>query len=331
MSVHTSRTPIGVVATIAAILLVSSALAQTSGWTVLAPEDDVVSFAGLGSMFAEAFDHPADMQPHQTALVIACDPESPIGFETSVWIDTDGSAAARAHGNVLLRADQGPILERSWLRVDLDGFTEAIAPYEETEEVFDLLRGAGVLAFRLSGVAGASSDRTFQFDVRGFDGAFASLRCATPAGAAGDAPSSSAIGGEAPGGAWGAVPGEYASAVTRANGLDEALVVFCRADTNGIGIDVGAYDTPPLGGSVEAVFRSGSVDFLTARVRENAFGSYELVDDVDENRLVRNLRLMTDVSVTLRRVGGGASRSFTLPTQGFYRALDTLGCFVAAR
>lgn len=318
------------VALIVATALCLGTAAAQSGWTVLAPEDDVVSFAGLGSMVTRAFDHPEDMRLDDTALVIACDPESPIGFEASVWVDTDGSAANRAHGSVLLRVDQGAILERSWLRVDPDGFTEAIAPYEDTEELFALLRGAHVLAFRLAGVAGVSADRTFQFDVRGFEAAFGALRCASLAGAT--APMTSE---PAPvavdGGAWGVIPGEYASAGARVGALEEVLVVFCSGDANGIGIDVGAYDTPGLGANVEAVFRSGSVDFLTARLRPNAFGSYEVVDDVDENRLVRNLRLMTDVTVTLRQVGGGASRSFTLPTAGFAGALDALGCFVAAR
>ena len=314
--------------TVVALLTLPLAAAQ-SAWFVVAPEEDVISFAGLGSMFVAAFAFPADMDASDTALVVACDPDSPVGVEVSVWIDTDGRAAALAYGNVLLRADQGAILEREWLRMNLDGFTEAIAPYEETGELLDLLDGAQVLAFRLSGVPGASTDRTFQFDVTGFASAFATLRCATleatPASgaAAGGEPSVS--------GAWGVIPGDYVSAGASVNGLDEVLVVFCRSDANGIGIDVGAYGAATIAGTAEAVFRSGSVDFLTARLQPNAFGSYELVDDVDENRLVRNLRLMTDVTVTLRPVAGGASRSFTLPTDGFGAALDALGCFVATR
>lgn len=314
--------------TLVVLLTLPLASAQ-SGWFVLAPEEDVVSFAGLGSMFVPAFTHPSDMDATETALVVACDPDSPWGYEVSVWVDNDGRAAATTYGSVLLRADQGVILEREWLGTADDGFTEAIAPYEDTGELLDLLRGAQVLAFRLSGVPGVTTDRTFQFDVSGFATAFATLRCATLEAA--PAPGAAAGGEPIVSGAWGVIPGDYVSAGASVNGLDEVLVVFCRADANGIGIDVGAYGAATIAGSAEAVFRSGSVDFLTARLQPNAFGSYELVDDVDENRLLRNLRLMTDVTVTLRPVAGGASRSFTLPTDGFGAALDALGCFVATR
>jgi len=323
-------------------LLCSSAAAQ-AGWNVLDPEDDFISFAGLGSMFVEAFAYPDDMDAFDTALVVACDPESPVGFEASLWVDYDGRAAALGEtATVLLRADQGTIAERTWILVDIDGFTEALVPYEETDAFLNLLRGAQTLALRVNGAPGIIADRTFQFDVRGFEAAFAQVRCAAPrvdvppatpgaTSPAAPAPAAPAAPSQGASPAWGVVPGDYASAGAVVNGLEEVLVVFCRPDGNGIGIDVGAYGAASYGPSAEAVFRSGSVDFLRSEVRANEFGSYELVDDATENRLVRNLRLMTDVTVTLRNPSGGSERRFTLTTAGFSEALSTLGCYQGAR
>ncbi len=310
-------------------LIGSAASAQdVGGWWLLQAEDDWLSFQGLGAMYAEATLAPDGMASADTALLVACDPLSPVGYEVSAFVDLQGDASLDGLVvDTLLRRDQGAILERRWFLVSGADYTDAVAYYDDTAELLDLLRGAATLALRVQASPdGYASDRTFQFDVRGFDTALAQLRCAQPAGDGPTTPSAPTTNG-----AWDVVPGDYASAGVLANGLEEVVVVFCRADANGVGVDVGAYGAATLGASVEVVFRSGSVDFLTTSARLNEFGSYELVDDVAEDRLIRNLRLMTDVTVTLRPTSGGTGRSFTLPTSGFAEALSGLGCYVARR
>lgn len=301
---------------------------DVGGWWLLQGTDDWLSVQGLGAMYAESTLAPVGMAAADTALLVACDPASPVGYEVSAFVDLQGDPALDGLVvDVLLRPDQGTILERRWFLVSAVDYTDAVAYYDDTAELLELLRGAATFALRVQpSPAGYASDRTFQFDVRGFDAALAQLRCAQPAADAPTGPTAPTTTA-----AWDVVPGEYASAGALVDGLEEVLVVFCRADANGIGIDVGAYDAPTLGASVEVVFRSGSVDFLTTSARLNEFGSYELVDDVAEDRLVRNLRLMTDVTVTLRPSGGGGERRFTLPTSGFAEALSGLGCHVARR
>ena len=310
-------------------LIGSAASAQdVGGWWLLDGAEDRLSYQGLGAMYAEATLAPAGMTSADTALLVACDPLSPVGYEVSAFVDVQGGPSLDGLVvDVLVRPDQGAILERRWFLVSGPDYTDAVAYYDDTAELLDLLRGAATFALRVQASQGGyADDRTFQFDVRAFDAALAQLRCAQPVGDGPTTPSDPTLSS-----AWDVVPGEYASAGVLANGLEEVMVVFCRADANGVGVDVGAYGAATLGGSVEVVFRSGSVDFLTTDARLNEFGSYELVDDVAEDRLVRNLRLMTDVTVTLRPASGGAGRSFTLPASGFAEALSSLGCYVARR
>jgi hypothetical protein len=310
-------------------LVGTMAFAQGVGsWRLLQPEDDLLSYLGLGAIYAEAIVVPAGMSADDTALLVACDPQSPVGFEISAFVDAEGDMSLDGVVvDVLIRPDQGSILERRWFLTGGAGYTDAVAFYDDTAELLSLLSDAATFALRvLASPDGYAAERTFQFDVRGFAGALAELRCAQPTA---DVPAS-------PSGApatdvWDVIAGEYASAGTLANGLEEVLVVFCRDDGNGIGVDVGAYGAPSLGPSAGVVFRSGSVDFLTTTARLNDYGSYELVDDVAENRLVRNMRLMTDVTVTLRPASGPGERSFTLSTSGFSTALTGLGCYVAPR
>lgn len=298
------------------------------GWWLLQGEDDRLSYLGLGAIYAEPIAAPPGMSTDATALLVACDPQSPVGFEISVFVDPEGDSALDGVViDVLLRPDQGAILERRWFLVGGASYTDAVAYYDDTAELLTLLSDASTFALRvLASPTAYATERTYQFDVRGFAAALAELRCAQPTTAAPSTPAGAPVAH-----AWDVIPGEYASAGTNANGLEEVLVVFCRVDANGIGVDVGAYGAPTLGQSVQVVFRSGSVDFLTTTASLNEYGSYELVDDVAENRLVRNLRLMTDVTVTLRPAGGAVERSFSLSTSGFSEALTGLGCYLAPR
>lgn len=303
--------------------------AQNVGdWWVLHGDDDHVSFLGLGAVYATATIAPSDVVAGDTALLVACDPQSPVGFEVSLFVAPEGDVALDGVVvDILLRPDQGAILERQWFLATGVGYTDAVAFYDDTAELLALLRSASTFALRVQASSTAyAADRTYQFDVRDFAAAIDHLRCARA-----DADTPVVPDGAPAGSAWHVVPGEYASAGTVADGLEEVVVVFCRPGADGVGIDVGAYDAPTLGPSVEVVFRSGSVDFLTTVADLNEYGSYELVDEVAEHRLIRNLRLMTDVTVTLRPVAGGAERRFSLTTSGFSEALAELGCYAAPR
>lgn len=304
---------------VAALLAASATLAQGTGAWNVESEADLFSFRGLGSAWLQAHQHPTDQPAADAVLVIGCDPESPNGYEVSAWVAASAfplTPAASGEVEVLVRFDQGPIATQTWfLNADI-GVQEAVAYYEFNEALFAGLASAGNLALRVQADAAAGvPERTFQYDVRGFVPALAQLRC-------GEAPEASDLDDGAIGDWLVTDEGDGIFSPTDFG----AVGIYCVAGGNGIEIDVGPYDLTE-GDVYDVVFRSGNVDFLTTPATVGPFGAAQLPDDATEERLVRFLRGVLDVSVRMTpRRPGGSPLSFTTGTRGFNDAFAVIGC-----
>jgi hypothetical protein len=107
--------------------------------------------------------------------------------------------------------------------------------------------------------------------------------------------------------------------------------VYCAPDAaNGIEIEVGDYALPAP--AYDVVFRSGNIDFLRTTATRNQYDAAQLDGDDVEDRLVRFLRGVVDVTITLTpRSGEGPPMTYRVPTDGFNDALGALGCYLGAR
>lgn len=310
------------VATLAAflfVLLPSAGLAQGTGaWTVES-EFDLFSYLGLGSIWVAAYQHPDDLPTADAVLVVGCDDQSPNGYEVSAWVAATpfgGGADAGGEVSMLVRFDQGPVATQTWFLTNEIGVQEAVAYYEYNDDLFAGLAGASNLALRVQADAAAGvPERTFQYDVTGFSAALAQLTCGTPTASSPSAPATT--------GDWATTDGGDGIV---ASGADGAVGVYCVAGGNGIEVDVGPYGLVE-GDVYDATFRSGNVDFLTTPVTVGPFGAAQIPDDATEERLVRFLRGVVDVTVWMvpRRADGSAI-TFTAATTGFNDAFAALGC-----
>lgn len=309
--------------------LAGAALAQGTGAWRVESDFDLYSFQGLGSLSVVAFQAPADLAPDDAILVLGCDAAAPGGVEISVWTAPLGAIPGAADGidvDVLVRFDQGQILTQSWFLAEGYYATEAVAYYAENDTLLDGMARAATLAVRLQGDAARGIvERTFQFDVSGFSAAFSGLRCGEPYDDA------------APDGTEELVIGDWtfdgdAGMIAQADA--GVVAVYCSAvgpgNANGIDIEVGDYDL--LDPSYEVSFRSGNIDFLRTGATRNEFGAAQLDGDDVEDRLVRFLRGVVDLTVTLTpRLPGGAPIVYTVPTTGFNEAFARLGCYQGGR
>lgn len=301
-----------------ALLLASpAALAQATGnWTVES-ESDLFSYLGLGSIWLEAYQHPDDQPTSDAVLVVGCDPGSPNGYEVSAWVATDPfpvTPSATGDVEVLVRFDQGAIATQTWFLTNEIGVQEVVAYYEHNEVLFAGLEGAANLAMRVqANPADGVPERTFQYDVRGFAAALAQLRCGTPPE-------------EPTGGDFGDWFRADEGLGVFAPGDDGAIGVYCVEGGNGVEIDVGPYDLQP-GDVYDLTFRSGTVDFMSTPATVGPFLAAQLPDDATEERLLRFLRGVVDVTVTMvPRRAGLDTIVFTAPTTGFADAFAAIGC-----
>ena len=303
---------------LAAMLLSASHAQGTGAWNVES-EFDLFSYLGLGSIWVAAYQHPDDLPANDAVLVVGCDDQSPNGYEVTAWVAaTPFPVAAGTDGDVsvLVRFDQGPVATQTWFLTGEIGVQEAVAYYEFNEALFAGLASGGNLALRIQADPAAGvPERTFQYDVRGFSAALAQLTCGTAPASTPSAPD--AIG------SWS--PTEDAAGIFSAV-AEGAIGLYCVEGGNGVEIDVGPYGLAE-GDVYDATFRSGSVDFLTTPVTVGPFGAAQIPDDATEERLIRFLRGIVDVTVSLapRRAGLGAI-VFTTPTTGFNDAFAALGC-----
>jgi invasion protein IalB len=345
-------------------LALGVATAQGTGSWQVESEFDLYSYLGLGSMWVAAYQAPADLEPGDAPLVIGCAPGAPSGFEIAAWAAPTGTyalAAERLDVDVLLRFDQGPVLNQTWFLVEGPFATEVVAPFELDQPLFAGLATADNLALRIQAdPASGVEERTLQYAVGGFSQALAELRCGTPeppAGPAddpfGDAAPATDPFGDGPDPAVGGTPDPDPFADGGADATPEALVigawvfdgadgmvasgdlgvlaVYCAADVaNGVEIEVGDYALSDAAYAV--VFRSGSIDFLKTTATRNQFDAAQLDGDDVEDRLVRFLRGVVDVTVTLTpRSGEGPPMTYRVPTDGFNDALAALGCYLGDR
>jgi hypothetical protein len=301
--------------------VLATGLAQETGAWTIESEFDLFSYLGLGSIWVTAYQHPDDLPTSDAVLVVGCDDQAPHGFEVSAWVAaTPFPLAASATGDVsmLVRFDQGAITAQTWFLTGEIGVQEAVAYFEHNDALFAGLATAANLALRVQADAAAGvPERTFQYDVRGFSAALGQLRCGT----APDAPPSG--GGAAAIGSW--TPTEEGDGIVSAS-ADGAVGLYCVADGNGLEIDVGPYGLVE-GDVYDATFRSGNVDFLTTPMTVGPFGAPQVPDDATEERLIRFLRGVVDVTVRLvPRRSGLPVLSFTTDTTGFNDAFAALGC-----
>jgi len=315
----------------------------TGAWQVES-DFDLYSYTGLGSMRVSAFQAPGDLDPEDALLVVGCDVEAPRGYEIAAWVAPTGTYPIGAQGidvDVLVRFDQGPILTQTWFLTDGFFVSEAVAYFGSNEALFAGLASAANLALRIRAdpVAGVH-ERTFQYDVRGFAAALATLRCGTTQAEAPD-PFADAVPSTDPF----AQPGVDDAGERRvigawtfdgsdgmvAEGELGVLAVYCALDApNGVEIEVGDY---ALGApAYDVAFRSGNIDFLRTTATRNQFGAAQLDGDDVEDRLVRFLRGVIDVTITLTpRSGEGPAMAYRVPTDGFNAAFAALGCYVGER
>ncbi len=325
------------------LLALGAAVAQSTGAWQVESDFDLYSYSGLGSLRVAAFQAPGDLDGEDALLVIGCDPEAPLGFEISAWVAPIGTYALRTASidvEVLVRFDREPVLTQTWFLTEGFFASEAVAYFALNEALFADLAAAETLALRIRGnPATGVQERTFQYDVRGFSAALATLRCGTtqegPPDPFADVPSgddpfaepSDVDGEQLVIGAWvfDGVDGMVAE------GDLGVLAVYCALDApNGVEIEVGDY---ALGAAAYDVsFRSGNIDFLRTTATRNQFGAAQLDGDDVEDRLVRFLRGVIDVTITLKpRSGDGPTMVYRVPTDGFNAALATLGCYVGGR
>ncbi|MFN2324087.1 MAG: hypothetical protein ABR510_14175, partial [Trueperaceae bacterium] len=160
------------------------ATAQATGAWQVENDLDLYSYLGLGSIRVAAYQAPGDLDPDDALLVIGCDASAPLGFEVSAWVAPAGAFAFGADGidiGMLVRFDQGPVLNQTWFLAEGSFLSEAIASSGLNEALFAGLATATNLALRVQAdpVTGIE-ERTFQYDVSGFSEALAALRCGTP-------------------------------------------------------------------------------------------------------------------------------------------------------
>jgi len=345
------------VTAISLCLLLSAAGAQGVGAWQVESTFDLYSYLGLGSIRVAAYQAPADVAAGDAWLVVGCDPDAPSGFEIAAWVAPAGTYALAGETldvDVLVRFDQGPVLEQRWFLAEGAFLTEAVVPYEIDATLFEGLATATNLALRIvADPASGVQERTFQYDVGGFSQALAAVRCGAPQPAPGPAPDPFADVPAAPDpfADAPAAPDPFADATTDEGG-DElvigawafdgqdgmvaasdlgVLAVYCAADGgNGVEIEVGDYDLAAP--AYEVVFRSGNIDFLTTTATRNQFAAAQLDGDDVEDRLVRFLRGVVDATITLTpRAGDGPPMSYRVATDGFNDALAALGCYVGDR
>jgi hypothetical protein len=331
---------------VALLLVLGPVHAQNGGWTVDS-DFDLYSFGGLGSVWTTAQQHPADLAPADAALVVGCDREAPFGVEISAWVAPLGTAAfgpatsASLDVEVMVRFDQGPILRQTWFVAEGYFQTEAVAYYDLNETLLAGLADAATMALRIRADPDRGvQERTFVYDVRGFPVALARLTCADdepppataplPPDPFADAVADDAIEDDlARVGAW-TFDGTAGMSASDASGARAAISLYCAGDGNGIEIEVGDYAL--TGDTYEVRFRSGSIDFLTATAVRNEFDAAQLDDDGVEDRLVRFLRGVVDLTITIRPTSGaGRAMTYTVPTVGFNDALAQLGCYRGGR
>jgi len=345
---------------IALFLALGLATAQGTGSWQVESEFDLYSYLGLGSMWVAAYQAPADLEPDDAPLVIGCAPGAASGFEIAAWAAPTGTYALGAEPldvDVLVRFDQGPVLNQRWFLVEGPFATEVVAPFELDQPLFAGLATAGNLALRIQAdPASGVQERTFQYAIDGFSQALAELRCGIPdppngpaADPFGDAgPAADPFGnGSDPVGDETTEPDPFADAaadeaqVVGAWAFDGAdgmvasgdlgvLAVYCAPDAaNGVEIEVGDYALADP--AYEVVFRSGNIDFLKTTATRNQFDAAQLDGDDVEDRLVRFLRGVVDVTITLTpRSGEGPPMTYRVPTDGFNDALAALACYVGA-
>lgn len=300
-------------------VLASASHAQGLGAWNVESEFDLFSYLGLGSIWVSAYQHPDDLPASDAVLVVGCDDQSPNGFEVSAWVAaTPFPVSASADGDVsmLVRFDQGAVATQTWFLTGEIGVQEAVAYYEFNEALFAGLAGATNLALRVQADPEAGvPERTFEYDVRGFSAALAQLTCGTAPAAEPGAPD--AIG------SWS--PAEDAAGIFSAV-ADGAIGLYCVESSNGVEIDVGPYGLTE-GDVYDATFRSGNIDFLTTPVTVGPFAAAQIPDDATEERLIRFLRGVVDVTVRMEpRRAGLPSITFTTETTGFNDAFAALGC-----
>lgn len=321
--------------------------AQGAGGWQVESDFDLYSFLGLGSIRVAAYQSPADLDPSDALLVIGCAPGAPSGFEIAAWVAPAGTFALGPETldvDVLVRFDQGAVLNQTWFLAEGAFVSEAV-PYPGLDEaLFAGLATATNLALRIQAdPATGVQERTFQYDVGGFSQALAELRCGTPDPAPGpaadpfddatpaDDPFADAAANED---GAGLVVGAWAFDGTDgmvAAGELGVLAVYCAPDAvNGVEIEVGDYALAAP--AYDVVFRSGNIDFLKTTATRNQFDAAQLDGDDVEDRLVRFLRGVIDVTITLTpRSGEGPAMAYRVPTDGFNEALAALGCYVDDR
>lgn len=315
--------------TVLVLVLLAAASAQGSnGWRVES-EFDPYSYLGRGSLSLPAAQAPSDLPPGDALLVVGCDPAGPLGVEITAWIAPAGHYSLGddiRDVTVLVRFDMQPVVTQYWFLTEGFFATEAVVRYEHNEALVSGLMGAKTMALRIQAdPARGVEERTLQYDVRGFETAFAELRCdgterAAP-GMADDGPLQ--VGDWTFDGLDGMVTA----------GPTGSLALYCAAtdsgDANGVEIEVGDYALAAP--AYDLVFRSGNVDFLRTTASLNAFAAAQLDGDDVEDRLVRFLRGVIDVTVTLTPTTGGDAMAITVPTRGFSEALARLGCYTGGR
>ena len=303
---------------LAAMLSSASHAQGTGAWTVES-EFDLYSYLGLGSIWVAAYQHPDDLPSTDAVLIVGCDDQSPNGYEVSAWVAAEPfpiPPTADGDASVLVRFDQGPVATQNWFLSGELGVQEAVAYFEHNEALFAGLAGAANLALRVQAdPASGVPERTFQYDVRGFSAALAQLTCGAPPAAVPGAPD--AIG------SWS--PTDDGAGIFTAV-TDGAIGLYCVETGNGVEIDVGPYGLA-AGDVYDATFRSGSVDFLTAPVTVGPFEAAQIPDDATEERLIRFLRGVVDVTVRMEpRRADLPAITFTTETTGFNDAFTELGC-----
>jgi len=324
---------------LALLLALGIGAAQSGRWTVDS-DFDLFSFLGLGSIWVEAQQHPADLAAADALLVVGCDPNAPAQVEIAAWAAPFGTIATGDGSpldvDVLVRFDQGGILRQRWFLSEGYFQIEAVAYYELNEALLAGLRTASTMALRIVADPSRSiAERTFQYDVRGFADALGALRCGeleaepdAPADPFADAATSDPFGGtdEVRVGDW-VFDGDTGMLARSELG---AVALYCADDANGVEIEVGDYGLSEPRYAVR--FRSGNIDFLQATATLNDFGAAQLDGDAVEDRLVRFLRGVVDLTVTIEPASKvGAPQTYTVSTLGFNDALARLGCYAGGR
>lgn len=312
--------------------LLATALAQDHGGWVVESYQDAFSYNGLGSVWLEPYQTPAGLTAEEALLVVGCDASSPNGFEVLVQVGYDlihlpgGDDGDLA---LLVRFDQGAILDQGWFLAEGFFGQEIVAYYDMNEDLFAGLRSGSNLALRVQADPSRGvPEITFQYDVRGFAAALGSLVC-------GEQPEDwqweddEAWDPENDGllvGSW-TFDGDVGMISSDLADSANVVAIYCSesADDNGIEVDLGDYELL-TGDRFEVTFRSGTIDFLSANATVNGYGAAQLDTDASEDRLLRYLRGVIDLTVTLKPASGGTNISYTVGNQDFVAAIGMLAC-----